>query len=1179
MFPFHTGNNPDVIKRGKTRPNRRSATREPIDWNTLPKLAGSDYFPVRPAPPIFVTPVDPPPLVQQQQPSVSITPVRAPLVPAGAGPMTRARRKALGDSISTSPVPYPSNIPRDVIRGAGGSRLTTSTIPREECHSEEPSDQGQQSQLLNPNGKLMVPRKRQRNNTSGRASKRAKTATLAAAQGNIPLGPCDFCVNHDVGQGLYAQDDVCNFEVVQGTGKDVYLVECQHCADYRNMNPGVSPAHVCVVDGLEFTHNRYGNAGPAWYPEDSVCKRCVKFGFEQTCDADPILGYKCSNCRPDYSCVVAGSALPNKRPNKLRPFRPWYRHACDRCRSHALEDGKLKGFEKCSWLDNRVQWQEDVACSRCVRDGMSCIDSGNLIWENSAVKPPEDWSIDEGYKIVWNLADLTRQTFWRKPCDACILSNVKCQVHLSRTAYACERCSQIGVGCVSDFGITRVYWPLYSLSLVGFGPHMPFTACKNCRVNNRACDRQRPCDSCVSNGEKTECDPYQRGKKQNTLPRPEMGNLGPLYYLSMGFTGDGVNSTKIGTDPEDWIGPSTQRYAVDNFEQDGPERYEDILDAHKHYRPPPPAKPPNGAQYGHLLAKRNMQEFKRDELRQMIQDQWPNYQNPCQFDDYGSVAAELEAHLPKNPPVEAPAFGSIARFNPATRTVWARTRRTRRPQGEPVPVPPRKRTRAQQARGQPEPPFSDLFAQQLQQTSVYQFPSHHLDMPQPGHGYDRQQPLSQPELQSTAGPFDNTYGSQLDVAADWAQRRAERRQRRQPGNNDGDYSFGRSMKPAVGTLNPPEPPVNTRQVIPSPSNASSSRAPQDARAVEHVPFNPFLGFAMNGETRIRYNSKPRNSRWKVLNPLEDLDMSHWHVARHHPDNSNKTRPHIFNMSEGRRLPVPFRDVLRDVPREEAEQQIQERCVEPNNGGLGYCSRENSFRINCQSLAHSNTPPYHFPVCNQCHVASITDLFRQQDKPITRKDLVDMRAYLCHDCAEHISSKAQNVLDYKDAGARIVHGTYANDDAPKGIYNLDDDPENAVEFRPNPKPGTGCFCADKVLGAWLCRYHRLYYAEEMLKQAKLVHEWRLSYFKKPVCPGCLANKPLNEVNVSADHHNFKEGGPTAWACLACSEWVVNQKNDKHNKPNVVKGALRTAERITDLFARVTEPLEDVKMSSG
>lgn len=1125
MFPLRN-NGPDVTnKHGITRPNRRSATREPKDWRPLPKLVGVDHI-SGPAPPISVTLIDPSPLDLRQH--FTDLPYPGRLASAGGGPVGPVRQ-GLGDGVSTSTDPFPSNISGNIIRGVGGIQLTTGSIPREEVHSDGPSEQGQQNEHLNRDGRLKVPRKRQRNNTSGRASKRAKTITLAAAQGNLPTGPCDFCLNHEIGQAMYARDGKCNIEVVQGSGKELYHLECQHCADYRFFNPRRNKSHVCVVDGDEYTHKRYSLEAPDMYPDHSACTRCVKFGFEQTCDADTILGYKCSNCRPDYACTAAGWVLPLMRPNKLPPVRPWYRHACDRCRAHALEDGKLHDFEMCSWLENRSEWENDTACSRCIRDGMSCIDSSNLVQENPPVKPPQDWSIDEGYDIIWNLADVTRHTSWRKPCDACILSNVKCQVHLARTGHACERCSQIGVGCVSDFGTTRTYWPLYSLSQVGFGPHMPFAACKNCRVNERACDRQRPCDSCVINGEKIECDDYQRNKKQNTLPRPKVGNLGPLYYLSMGFGADGVTSMKTGAEPEDWIGPSTQRYAVDNFENDGLERYKLILDAHKNFRPPFPAKPPHGAQGGHLLAKQNMGSIGRSELRDMINDMWPGYQNPCQFDAYHSLVVELENELSKNPPVQAASFGSATRSNPGSGTPGTRTRR---PLGEPV-NPPKRPARERTGWSPPKlrPPKAKL--------------------PQ------------------------STYGSQPDVGADWAQRRAGRRQRHQPANND-QHAFGRSMKPTVGIS--PEPPANARRVILCRSNVSSGRAPKDARAADDAPFNPFLGFTMNGKTKVRYNTKSRNSRWKVFNPLEHLDMSHWHVARRHLD-SSKTHPRVFNMAEGQKLPVPLRDVLRDVPREEAEERIIERCVEPNDGGFGYCSRENSFRINCQSRAHSNTPPYKFPVCNQCHVASINDLFRQVYKPITRKDLIGMRAYLCHDCAGHISSKAQNVLDYHNAGARTVHGTYANDDAPKGIYNLDNDPDNAVQFRPNPKPGTGCFCADKVLGGWLCRYHRLYYAEEMLKQSKLVHEWRLSYFKKPVCPGCLANKPLGEVNVSADHHNFEEGGPTAWACLTCSEWVVNQENDEHNRPDVVKGALRTAERITDLLAKVTEPPDDVEMSSG
>ncbi|RSL41249.1 hypothetical protein CEP54_015882 [Fusarium duplospermum] len=1169
MFSSYSylGDDPDVIVTadGMTHPNRRSVTRDLIHWRHLPPLVKADPF-SGPAPLIHDTQIDPFLLDQSQQqeeailglgapipiaqpipvaqPSFTAMPDPDPAPPASSGPVNRLRRSTRR-RVSTSPVPYPSNIPIDVIRGNSGGRSTTPTFPK---------DQGGQDPQRNPEGRLMVPRKRMRNNVSGPPSKRAKTTTWATVQESIPTGPCEFCSNHQVGKDMYAQGGECNFEILPGRAETVHYLECQNCADYRLMHPGLE--HVCVVNGNKYEHKRYALTAPVKYPADSVCKRCILFGFEQSCDVDPILGYKCSNCRLDYACAVGDLVLPTRRPFKPIPVQSWYRHACDRCRAHAVDDGKIDGFEKCSWLDNRNEWKNGIGCSRCFREGMACIDSGNLVQPNPAVMPPENWSIDEGYKITWNLADILKQTSWRKPCDACVLSNVKCQVHLGRTNYACERCSQIGVGCVSDLGEERTYWPLYSLSQVGFGPHMPFAACKNCRVNDRPCDRQRPCDSCVINGENTECDSHDRSKKQNTLPRPEVGNLGPLYYLAMGFGGGGVNSIKIGTEPEDWIGPWAQRYAVDNFEKDGPERYEVILNAHEHFRPPPPAKPPNSAQGGLLLVKQNPQNVSRSELREMIKGMWPGYQHPCQFDEYRDIALSLEDDLPKNPPVHAAAFLNAER----SKARQPAPRPKRRPKGELVVQPKRP------AHARP------YWRRQHMPEGVGSQPDVAQHMPDE-HG-------SQPDV---AQHMPEGYGSQPDVVTDWATRRSERQQWRQqqqqqqPGNNEG-YGFARSMKPAVGTSTPPEPTAYARHAITGSSKVSSGRAPQDARAVDDAPFNPFLGFTMNGKTRVRYNTKPRNSRWKVLNPLEDLDMSHWHVARHHPD-SNKNRPRIFNMAEGQQLPVPLRDVLRDVPREEAEQRIIERCVEPNDGGFGYCSRENSFRMNCQSLAHNNTPPYHFPVCNQCHVASINDLFRQENSPITKKDLVGMRAYLCHECAEHISSEAQNVLEYRDAGARTVHGTYANDDAPKGIHNSDDNPDNTIEFRPNPMPGTGCFCADKVLGGWLCRYHRQYYAEEMLKQSKLVHEWRLSYFKKPVCPGCLANKPLNEVNVSADHHNFEKGGPTAWACLTCSEWVVNQKNDVHNKPDVVKGALRTAERITDLLARATEPPEDIEMGPG
>jgi hypothetical protein len=83
---------------------------------------------------------------------------------------------------------------------------------------------------------------------------------------------------------------------------------------------------------------------------------------------------------------------------------------------------------------------------------------------------------------------------------------------------------------------------------------------------------------------------------------------------------------------------------------------------------------------------------------------------------------------------------------------------------------------------------------------------------------------------------------------------------------------------------------------------------------------------------------------------------------------------------------------------------------------------------------------------------------------------------------------------------------------------------------------------------------LYYAEEALKNSAMIQEWRLSHFKKAVCPSCLAQKPLEQVNLSADFGGFVSGAPTAWACVNCNDWVANEKNGEGNQPGVIDKAL-------------------------
>jgi len=109
---------------------------------------------------------------------------------------------------------------------------------------------------------------------------------------------------------------------------------------------------------------------------------------------------------------------------------------------------------------------------------------------------------------------------------------------------------------------------------------------------------------------------------------------------------------------------------------------------------------------------------------------------------------------------------------------------------------------------------------------------------------------------------------------------------------------------------------------------------------------------------------------------------------------------------------------------------------------------------------------------------------------------------------------------------------------------------AAKFISNTEALTGCSCANRMLGTSLCRFHRLYYTEEVMKHSALMQEWRLSRFKKAVCPSCLAQKPSEQVNVSANVDGFVTGAPTAWTCVVCNDWVVNEQNDGNNQPKAI-----------------------------
>ncbi|SCO38072.1 uncharacterized protein FFMR_04928 [Fusarium fujikuroi] len=328
--------------------------------------------------------------------------------------------------------------------------------------------------------------------------------------------------------------------------------------------------------------------------------------------------------------------------------------------------------------------------------------------------------------------------------------------------------------------------------------------------------------------------------------------------------------------------------------------------------------------------------------------------------------------------------------------------------------------------------------------------------------------------------------------------------------------------------------------------ARGRRAPKNAN--DQVAFNPFLGFTFGPNQKPQSKEKPKSSRWKIFNHLEGIDMSEWHESKS-KDPEEESRPRLFSIANGQtNQPTPLRDVLGDVPCEEKVTRTTLYCGEPGEGGWGLCNAWNTDskgQAICQSHAHRNTALPYFPVCNDCTRGNVKYLFQHEHNPITQGELLSMRAYLCNDCAGQMSSGAPNAVQNQIVGTRRVYGTAVDEAHSQSIPS-----QAAANPMRNTEALTGCSCANRMLGTSLCQFHRLYYAEEVMKHAALMQEWRLSRFKKAVCPSCLAQKPSEKVNISANVDGFVRGAPTAWACVVCNDWLVNEHNDVNNQPKAI-----------------------------
>ncbi|RGP73764.1 hypothetical protein FLONG3_6255, partial [Fusarium longipes] len=894
--------------------------------------------------------------------------------------------------------------------------------------------------------------------------------TYMGVRGNNEIlakgGICDFCANHPIGKTMFAANPVCDWEQIPSGGPDIFNRECSNCANYRSQTrqPGdiaTDNDHMCRVPGvkaplIDFKHKRYGNADPANYAAP-ICGTCSRNNASGTCDVDATLGYFCTRCRRDQRCCIGDDVMPLKRPNKLARSA-WYRHACDRCLARHLEFKNLKGNECCDWLTDRRLWGEQrQGCSRCLQDGAPCMDDkSNIIAPPSREPPPTTWKIrdkfevDESRKkkdrrIKWyEYAESTTKTIWRKKCAGCQWAgaSVECNIMWHQSDYACERCTQFGVDCtVYDFDTdTWTRYPIYDLSRVGFGHYTPYVVCQSCKDNGRNCDRMRPCDSCTDTG--SQCDRLTKLNAHGCINRAKIAAHGknepaqppgPLYYLALGYGPGGVNDIKDGRSVEHWIGPVAAVYGINTL-KDGAQHYRAVADLHRDHRPPDNVLPPGTSTplytaEGTLGVFSDVQsrELTVEQLAVLIIHHWPNYQVPVgNSQAYRSIwhslrdaqsASMAGAGVDTNLSV-APAIPRTFQGNPVLSDLEAFHNGLL---GLPV--------------GQSVAPPARAQAQSNDDSDIPNFDQ------EPDLGQEEENSYAALDAMIASGAYGDQQGSD-----------GQRAQQAQPTavpdittmNQDdiremfglgGDTPRGRFIANQNYTKGFR---ADKRQ------KSFANRCPQNAETKEKT-FNPFLGFVLDANQKPRLRPKKKDSRWKVFNPLEDLDMEKWHKSSSQPDGDD-SEPRLFSVVNGRwKQPAPQANVLDDVPYEQEGGRSQQCCAEPGNGGIGRCG---SQKVNgkdqavCQSLAHRNTMPGYFPVCDDCIQGNVKDMFRHDHNPITESELLSMRAYLCNDCAGGMSSSVQNAAEYRAIGARRI---YAGGDHSQKTYTPNNDPSRAVEF--------------------------------------------------------------------------------------------------------------------------------------
>ncbi|KAI5463755.1 hypothetical protein BGZ63DRAFT_403032 [Mariannaea sp. PMI_226] len=1027
---------------------------------------------------------------------------------------------------------------------------------------------------------------------------------------------CDYCLKNPDKYGVLERHR-CNFVYVN----DKFQLECQNCADYRSNNPGVQ--HVCRVGNKDFAGKRYGVNDPV-FPMVTACDECIGSGLENSCDVDEFLSVKCTKCiSRKIQCHINSRHIIDSRPRQI--ITPWFRRMCETC---SRRRGHVPEGQQCTWLKDRRTWDQPCSycvslgmlCVNKIGEAFGTaggLEAGD--WKSAL-------SLNDGE--FFHLRRLLRFRKTCKPCtERNGKGGHECRVSLKEPYASCLRCTELGIDCFEDVpqaeiksrmeGIPggfiiiddnsseafsdsdssegkelakkeRVYYPILNLGRVGFGEHAPFQTCQSCKEKGRNCDHQRPCDSCEKHGDR--CDPWTQGihRMADGCSRRFANPPGPLYYLAMGYGPGGVDDIKDGTLICHHIGPVVPKYSLDYATPNRSEIYQAVVQERRLFHPW--GIPPQSSSKGGMMNGRRVSELSIADLHRILQDTGLT-EGPAQHPSYREAVSRMKAIRCSD--VSERSLSSFTATEPRASI------ETSVPAEVATPLRAQLQTVSSQAVASPSPSPSpsvsiasaallpaggegtqdhqdvDWFAEILSQGQDY-FPE--LDFDTLGEMFEHETGASGNEYLAQG----EQSGSQITDA----------------GNEEKDVEHENALFTEIAQ---PQPTFDSSTALESPQkgglNTSPSPQPPPVQAQEDLlqndqnfshglyisqsytqpsvwdhwnGFNPFLGHDVFKEPKRVSSSIFRTLRWAQSDFIDDLEMDHWdyhRIAAAKQVGNPADRPFSRGLDES--FPDnPARDVLEAVPIVPGyyplDSSHEQKCMEPidyDNKPIGICNNGCEDPMGCRDITHRSNDPTHFLVCDECNEQTKSVLIDEEYDPLTMEEILSMRAYLCDTCARGASESHQFASWLPHNGTNHIWGELSSSQHPTVLHGLNTQHRGAALL------ATGCSCGHKLFSLRLCRYHRLRHAERAMQQSALMREWLLLRFQRLVCPSCLFTRGRHAANSSAHHAGFRNtnGGPTSCLCLTCLDWVVNQRNNANNEPQLVPGQLGHMD-VNELFLR-------------